>query len=136
MIRFWYRQHQSEIRADSFVVTTSLPPYVPLNGVIMYATPANSEPGMIRLALDAKGRLIALEARPSAFRGPSTLARDNQPNDGPAKPPGWTALFSAAGLDPALLHASRASENAADGVRRQHGLDGSVRGGPAGAGPP
>jgi hypothetical protein len=93
VIRFWYRQHQSEIRADSFIVTTSVAPFLPLNGVILNATPANTEPGMIRLALDAKGRLIALEARPPASRGPST--------GNPAKVPDWAALFSAAGLDAA-----------------------------------
>ena len=92
VIRFWYRQHQSEIRADSFIVTTSVPPYVPLNGAILYGTPANTEPGMIRLELDAKGRLIQLEARPPASRGPRA--------DNPAKATEWAAVFSAAGLDP------------------------------------
>lgn len=64
--------------------------------MIKYESPANTEPGMIRLALDAKGRLMALEARPPASRGPKTSTQDNA-----AKPPNWTALFAAAGLDPA-----------------------------------
>ncbi len=96
VIRFWYREHQGDFRADSFMVFSSLPPFVPLNGVIRYESPANTEPGMIRLALDAKGRLIALEARPAGSRGLRTTDPDK-----PAKPPDWTVLFAAAGLDPA-----------------------------------
>ena len=36
--------------------------------LITYDLPANVEPEMVRLALDAKGRLIAFEARPKAIR--------------------------------------------------------------------
>jgi len=88
VIRFWYRQHQSEFLADSFMVGSPMPPLVPLNGAITYNSPANTEPGMVRMALDATGRLIGLEARPSA-----------EVHGTPASPPDWTALFTVAGLD-------------------------------------
>src|SRR5579863_8243424 len=55
VIRFWYRQHQGLLQADAVI------------GSITYDLPANVEPEMIRLALDAKGRLIELEARPKAI---------------------------------------------------------------------
>jgi hypothetical protein len=73
VIRFWYRQHQGQFLAD------------PATGAITYDLPANVEPEMVRLALDAKGRLIALEARPweTVASGASN----------------WTFLFAAAGLD-------------------------------------
>src|SRR6185436_11706345 len=61
---------------------------VPLNGAITYNSPANTEPGMVRMALDANGRLIGLEARPSA-----------EVHGAPASHPDWNVLFSVAGLD-------------------------------------
>src|SRR5580658_8541319 len=54
VIRFWYRQHQGLFWAD------------PTTGSVTWDLPANAEPEMVRLALDAKGRLIELEARPKA----------------------------------------------------------------------
>src|SRR5262245_21143783 len=54
IIRFWYRQHTRELFGD------------PMNGRISYGSPPNIEPGMIRVALDTKGRLMALDARPEA----------------------------------------------------------------------
>jgi hypothetical protein len=83
VIRFWYRQHQQEFWADSFLLPDGA------NGVITYNSPANVEPGMIRLALDMKGRLTALEARPVAGAPPHSEVPD------------WQQLFSLAGLDPA-----------------------------------
>jgi serine/threonine-protein kinase len=83
VIRFWYRQHQQEFWADSFLLPDGA------NGVITYNSPAHVEPGMIRLALDMKGRLTALEARPVAGAPPHSEAPD------------WQQLFSLAGFDPA-----------------------------------
>ncbi len=78
VIGFWYRQHRDELRADSF-----------FGMAIGYGSPANSEPGMIRLILDAKGRLYALEARPEPWAS----------GKGPTASPDWPALFGAAQLD-------------------------------------
>jgi hypothetical protein len=89
VISFWYRQHR-----DNFLVDSFLPFGYLVNGdndVLGYDSPANSEPGMIRLRLDPKGRLIALEVR----------AVDGAP--GSNAPPGWGKLFSAAELDVARM---------------------------------
>jgi len=80
VVRFWYRQHQDEFYADSFF----------RNGRITYDSPPNMGPGMIRLALDGKGRLTALEARPPG-----------ESESNASKPADWSVLFAAAGLDPA-----------------------------------
>jgi hypothetical protein len=77
VIGFWYRQHRDELQADSF-----------FGMAIAYGSPANTEPGMIRLILDAKGRLYVLEARPTGASG-----------KGPGASPDWSSLFAAAGLD-------------------------------------
>jgi hypothetical protein len=70
LFRFWYRQHDRPFRSPA----------------IQYGAPANDEPGMKRMLLDPKGRLIELEVRPGDAPGRSD--RD------------WTpALFAAAGLD-------------------------------------
>ena len=53
LVRFWYRQSQSPLAPDAL---GGLGPY-------SWDSPPNSEPKMIRMALDATGRLIALEAR-------------------------------------------------------------------------
>ncbi len=63
------------------------------NDVLAYDSPANSEPGMIRLRLDPKGRLIALEVRPATAPA------------GPAGAPDWGKLFAAAELDREALTA-------------------------------
>jgi hypothetical protein len=83
LMRFWYRQHRDEFWADS--LSTDLF----LTDVIGYDAPANTEPGMIRIYLDARARLVELEARPVA------------PGRRPAAPlaPDWNMLFAMAGLD-------------------------------------
>jgi len=81
VVRFWYRQNQGEFQADSFFG----------GGRIAYDSPPNTEPGMIRAALDGKGRLTALEVRPPAESDANAAAKSAD----------WTALFTAAGLDPA-----------------------------------
>ena len=85
VISFWYRQYKDDFQVDSFL------PFGLLvsgdNDVISYRSPPNTESGMIRLRLDAKGRLIALEVRPEASPPPPNAAPD------------WTKLFAAAELD-------------------------------------
>ncbi len=85
VIRFWYRQHQDDFEADSFV--RGSPAF--LCCMVYYDSPPNLDPGMIRLGLDAKGRLIALEIRPPARAAPGSSAQA----------PDWALLFTAAGLD-------------------------------------
>jgi hypothetical protein len=82
VIRFWYRQHQGRFLAD------------PSFSAITYDLPANIEPEMVRLALDARGRLIAMEARPRA-------AGAAVPGTGAGHAFDWGALFAAAELNPA-----------------------------------
>src|SRR5262249_48184336 len=55
VLRFWYRQHQQQMEA-------SWPFLMP--GTLTPDAPPNSEPGMIRVYLDAKGRLINLNVEP------------------------------------------------------------------------
>jgi hypothetical protein len=77
VISFWYRQHHDQIVADSNA-----------GGRITYDSPPNSEPGMVRLILDPKGRLVSLEAQP-----PPTVSANGTVPD-------WGPLFAVAGLDP------------------------------------
>ena len=77
VISFWYRQHHDQIVADSNA-----------GGRITYDSPPNSEPGMVRLILDAKGRLVSLETQP-----PPTVSANGTVPD-------WAPLFAVAGLDP------------------------------------
>jgi hypothetical protein len=89
---FWYRQHQADFLADDFFATSNV-----LSGIVTYTQPPNTEPGMIRMILDAKGRLFALEARPPEKSAPSG---DRGQTSGP-NASDWSSLFAAAGLDPA-----------------------------------
>jgi serine/threonine-protein kinase len=73
VLRFWYRQHRR--------------PMVPDVSTVNYDAPSNDEPGMIRLGLDARGRLIGLEARPE----PSAATSATTPDE--------SKLFEEAGLD-------------------------------------
>ena len=62
-----------------------------------YDQPANDAPGMVRLELDTKGRLLNLEGRP-VFGAFSTAPRSAEAV--------WAALFHAAGLDIARFNRS------------------------------
>jgi serine/threonine-protein kinase len=88
VIGFWYRESQEAFRLDSF------PGVISFGDAIEYDSPANSEPGMIRLRLDPRGRLIALEARPSQNSGSSAFRKAN--STGSAD---WSVLFRLADLD-------------------------------------
>jgi serine/threonine-protein kinase len=74
VIQYVYRQHQAG--------------FTP--GPVLYDSPPNSEPGMIRLRLDATGRLLELEVEP--------WAEDPESTSGVA-PDRLARLFDAAGLD-------------------------------------
>ena len=83
VIEFWYRQHRADIRPEVTLGSTR----------ITYSWPAPTEPGMIRLTTDTTGRLVSLEARPDSIGTRPATAN-----------PDVSALFSAAGLDPARFH--------------------------------
>ena len=89
LVRFWYRQYQGPFHADAFL------PGRGATATISFDSPANSEPGMIRLALDARGRLTLLEVRPAEPAEPPSAA-----------PLDWPGLFAATGLDLARFHAA------------------------------
>lgn len=93
VIRFWYRQHTGLFYADSFLTGSSIPPGADLTGNVTYESPANLEPGMVRMQLSPKGDLVALEARP-----PSAEA-----DWGVAHAVDWSPLLAAAGLEASRL---------------------------------
>jgi serine/threonine-protein kinase len=84
VVNFWYRQHRDPIVPEAFLAGQQ-------RGGISYDSPANIEPGMVRMRLDATGRLLSLEARPTAI-GTSAPS--------PASSVDWSPLFVAARLDP------------------------------------
>ncbi len=78
-VSFWYRQSPRNMIAR------------PGFAVVKPDDPAPSVPGMVQIRLDARGRLIGLEARPPQVDG----------EKGPWADPDWAALFAEADLDPA-----------------------------------
>jgi serine/threonine-protein kinase len=86
VLGFWYRQHSGEFWIDSFLPAAQIP-----SDVLTYDQPPNTEPGMIRMFLDAKGRLMQLEVRP-------TRASNESPAEHASA---WQPLFAEAELDPA-----------------------------------
>jgi hypothetical protein len=89
IVSFWYRQHQDLILAEARAGAPGV-------GSVSYESPSNTEPGMVRLQLDATGRLIAFEARPTVMEAQATAGTDVV----------WAKLFSAAGLEPARFATS------------------------------
>jgi serine/threonine-protein kinase len=85
LVRFWYRQHQDRFFAGSVTLLASS------DGTVRYDFPPNTEPGMVRIVLDARGRLIGLEARPAASGA-------GRPGSNVASFV-WSSLFRHAGLD-------------------------------------
>jgi hypothetical protein len=88
VIGFWYRQHRTEFRVDSFLPGPEIG-----NDVVTYDSPPNTEPGMIRAFLDQKGRLLQLEVRPI-----QSLVAAGFLTEAPV--PEWRRLFVEADLDP------------------------------------
>jgi hypothetical protein len=84
VVGFWYRQHSGEFWLDSFMPGPQLP-----SDTIQDDQPANIEPGMIRMMLDARGHLLHLEIRPDG-RGAAAGGRAAA----------WQSLFAEARLDP------------------------------------
>ena len=86
---FWYRQSPREMRALGFYSSGGA-------GRVTQFDPPMDVVGMVQVAVDMRGRLVHFEAVPPQ--------RDPPAADAPS--PNWSALFSAAGLDPAWFHSA------------------------------
>ncbi len=85
VLDFWYRQHRDRLLAETIFSPV-------LVSSVTADSPPNTEPGMVRVLLDAKGRLMGLDVRPvgnGSQGGQEARAFD------------WAKLFAAAGLDSA-----------------------------------
>jgi serine/threonine protein kinase len=87
MLQLWYRQSPDLMGAESYRDTFMVP------GIITEEDPATTLSGMVNVKLDAKGRLIYLQAIPP----------QKDKTSPPTAPPDWSALFSAAELDVSKL---------------------------------
>jgi hypothetical protein len=86
-LQFWYRQSPDLLGPDGYRDSFLTP------GIVSQDDPPATISGMVNLKLDAKGRLIYLQAMPP--QKDTTVP--------PTTPPDWSALFSAAELDPTKL---------------------------------
>jgi len=87
MLLFWYRQSPDLMGASGYRDGFLTP------GVITEEDPATTLSGMVNVKLDAKGRLIYMQAIPP----------QKDKTAPPTAPPDWSALFSAAELDVSKL---------------------------------
>ncbi|HJZ97011.1 MAG TPA: serine/threonine-protein kinase [Candidatus Solibacter sp.] len=94
VVGFWYRQTPGEFWIDSFLPAPQIP-----SDMLTYSDPPSSQPGMTRMFLDSKGRLLYLEIRPSVAAPP----------DSGIMAPAWQTLFAEAGLDPSRFTSARAT---------------------------
>lgn len=88
-IVFWYRQSPREIQSTDFFNSVGA-------GAVTLWDPTSDITGMISEALDSRGRLLFFKRIPP----------EHDPPSGPSAPPDWSALFSAAGLDPSAFTAA------------------------------
>jgi len=86
---FFYRESPKYLRPGVFLAFPGGDVVEVANGFVQRGDPPNTEPGMIRVSLDANGKLVELDARP-----PFTFSGAEHATD-------WTSLLTAAGLDPA-----------------------------------
>jgi hypothetical protein len=86
-IKFWYRQSPDPMLAHGMRDQMLVP------GGMQEDDPKPTMSGMIDVQLDPQGRLTYFEALPPEKEDPP----------GQTPPPDWSALFSAAGLDPSKL---------------------------------
>jgi serine/threonine protein kinase len=103
MLLFWYRQSPDLLGSTDYRDMLLIP------GVVGEEDPPTTLSGMVNLKLDAKGRLIYLQAIPpqkeSAKESPKESSKGS-PKEGAAttsSTPDWSALFSAAELDASKL---------------------------------
>jgi len=87
MLQFWYRQ------SPDLMGPTDYRDFMLTPGILTDEDPATTLSGMVNVKLDAKGRLMYLQAIPP----------QKEIAAAPASPPDWSALFSAAEIDPSKL---------------------------------
>jgi serine/threonine protein kinase len=87
MLEFWYRQSPDQLAPSGYRDSFIIP------GIVTEEDPDTTLSGMINLKLDAKGRLIYMQAIPPQK---DTTAP-------PTVPPDWSSLFSAAEVDVSKL---------------------------------
>jgi serine/threonine-protein kinase len=86
-VLFWYRQSPRQMRPEGFFSSGG-------DGSVTLFDPPRDVVGMVSVTVDMRGRLTHFEAVPPQHDVPSPEASS----------PNWSALFTAAGLDPASLH--------------------------------
>jgi protein kinase-like protein len=86
-VLFWYRQSPRELRPEGFFSSGG-------DGRVTTFDPPMDVVGMVSVTVDMRGRLTHFEAVPPQR---DALAPETSP-------PNWSALFAAAGLDPASFH--------------------------------
>src|SRR6516162_291343 len=84
---FWYRQSPREIESSDFFNFA---------GSVTLWEPPSDITGMISVCLDSRGRRVFFKRIPP----------EHDPPRGATAPPGWSSLFSAAGLDPSTFTAA------------------------------
>ena len=87
MLQFWYRQ------SPDLLGPTDYRDFLLIPGIVTEEDPPTTLSGMVNIKLDARGRLIYLQA----------IAPQKETAAATTTTPDWTALFSAAELDPAKL---------------------------------
>jgi hypothetical protein len=88
-LQFWFRQSPDQMGADGYHEDL-------IPGIVTEEDPATTLSGMVNLKLDARGRLIYLQAIPP--QKDTTASRT-----APPEPPDWSPLFSAAEVDASKL---------------------------------
>jgi serine/threonine protein kinase len=86
-LQFWYRQSPDLLGPEGYRNNLLIP------GIVTENDPPTALSSMINVKLDAKGRLIYMQAIPPQ--------KDASPPS--TEPPDWSALFSAAEVDPSKL---------------------------------
>jgi Protein kinase domain/zinc-ribbon domain len=117
VLNFWYRQSPHELVAEG-VWGGGLTP-----GVVTFDDPAPTLSGMITVWMDSEGRLQWLQALPPQVDSP--LATAQAPPHSPAQPADWSALFAAAEIDPAQLHAVPPTWNSLAAADERKAWDGA-----------
>jgi len=99
MLQFWYRQSPDLLDPANYHDMLLIP------GIVGQESPPTTLSGMVNMKLDAKGRLIYLQAIPpqkeSAATTSATTSATNSATN--STTPNWSALFSAAEVDASKL---------------------------------
>ena len=90
MLQFWYRQSPDLLSPTDYRDFTLIP------GIVTEEDPATTLSGMVNVKLDAKGRLIYLQA----------IAPQKDTGTAVAASPDWSALFSVAEVDATKLQSA------------------------------